>query len=343
MKEVFEHLSAALQAGENAVLCSILAVSGSTPRGVGAKMAVFADGSFVGTIGGGSMEFEVLQRAVLALRQGRSCIDHFSLCEQDGERTTCGGNMTVYFQLFLGSEPFHCQLTETALELAGQPMDSWLITEIAADEGWDGGTYDPAHGLRFLPDSEEVALRSLMTRRAACDEAEGTRRRLVEPLGRSECLYVFGGGHVSQALVPVLTNVGFRVVVLEDRGAFAREELFPTAEQVVQSEFSGLTEQFSVAEHDGILIMTRGRRDDYQILQQALGTKAEYVGVIGSRRKAERTMEQLRKDGFSEQDLRRVHTPIGLEIGAETPEEIAISVAAELIRERSTRNAAGGR
>lgn len=341
MKEIFERLLTALRTGENAVLCSILAVSGSTPRGAGAKMTVFADGSFTGTIGGGTVEFAALQRALEALRQGHSGFGRFQL-RHDGltPDMACGGEVSVYFQLFQAADPAHIQLAEAALELACQPVDSWLITEAGTD-GWNGGAYDGEHGLRFLPETELPVLQPMMTRRAVW--SEGERRYLVEPLGRSECLYVFGGGHVSQALVPVLTTVGFRVVVLENRPEFAVRSLFPTADQVILAPFSTLVDRFSVAERDGIIIMTRGHQDDDAVLRQALATGAGYVGVIGSRRKAALTMERLRRDGVSEADLQRIHSPIGLPIGAETPEEIAVSVAAELIAYRAASSAVDGR
>ena len=334
MKEVLEKIAAALRAGERVVLCTILAVAGSTPRNAGAKMAVFADGSFAGTIGGGTVEFEALQKARKALLSGKSGIEVFHLRHpaDDGD-PLCGGDVTVYFQLLCGENSMHRQRIDGMLESLGQPVNSWVITEIRRDNEWSCGIYDEKNGLRFLPDTDAAPLRQWMTRRAAL--TEGERQYLVEPLARAERLYVFGGGHVTQALVPVLTGVGFRVIVLENRREFADKSLFPTADQVVQAEFSELTRLFSVTALDGIVIMTRGHREDDQVLRQALETEAGYVGVIGSRRKAQLTLERLRKDGVQETDLRRIHSPIGLPIGAETPEEIAVSVAAELIAHRA--------
>lgn len=334
MKELFEKMLAALRAGDDAVLCSIIAASGSTPRRPGAKMAVFADGTFTGTIGGGTVEYAALQQALDTLSNRRSCTGNFQICEVDGSgrAMTCGGDVTVYFQLFQGAETSHRMLVEAILELLDRPVNAWLITELGKS-GWSGGLFDAEDGFRFLPPEDEAILRPLLTRRPVLMDEE--RRFFVEPVNSAGRLYVFGGGHVSQALVPLLTHVGFRVTVLESRPEFADRSLFPTAEQVVQAEFSNLTKLMTVTEQDGILIMTRGRRDDYEVVRQALATSAGYVGVIGSRRKAAVTLKRLHGDGVAQADLARLHTPIGLPIGAETPEEIAVSVTAELIQYRA--------
>lgn len=331
MKEVWKSLLDALQGGKDAVLCSLIAVSGSTPRRAGAKMAVFSDGTSVGTIGGGTAEFEALQAARSALQTRVSCIRNFQIQPNDASKTD-GSSVTVYIQVFQATQAQHLHLVSAIVDLSSRPVDAWLITEIG-DSGWDSGIFDSENGLRFLPAADLGTLRPLMTRRAVL--MEGERLFFVEPISSAGCLYVLGGGHVAQALVPLLSSVGFRVTVLENRPEFAQKALFPTADQVVQAELSALTQRFTVSEQDGILILTRGRQDDYEVLRQALATKAGYVGVISSRRRAAQDLERLRCDGVTTEEIRRLHSPIGLPIGAETPEEIAVSVAAELIAYRA--------
>ena len=339
MKEVWKRLLDALQAGEDAVLCSLIAVSGSTPRRAGAKMAVFADGTSVGTIGGGTAEFEALQAARSALQTRISGIRKFQILPNDSPEPD-GSSVTVYIQVFRATDGQHLHLVSAIVDLASRPVDAWLITEIG-DPCWNGGIFDAENGFRFLQSEDLELLRPLMTRRAVL--TEGERLFFVEPISSAGCLYVLGGGHVAQALVPLLSSVGFRVTVLESRPEFARKVLFPTADQVVQAELSALTQRFTVAEQDGILILTRGRRDDYEVLRQALATKAGYVGVISSRRRAVQDLERLRSDGVTAEEIRRLHSPIGLSIGAETPEEIAVSVAAELIAYRAANSASDRR
>ena len=155
--------------------------------------------------------------------------------------------------------------------------------------------------------------------------------RLLPP-GR---VYIFGGGHVSQALVPVLTAVDFRCTVLEDREDFCRPELFPGAEEIrlIRNDDPGVYQ--GVAAEDYVVVMTRGHKDDLAVQAQALKTPAKYIGVIGSRRKTAAVFAKLREMGYTDHDLARITTPIGLDIRAETPAEIAVSVAAQLIMIRA--------
>ena len=160
----------------------------------------------------------------------------------------------------------------------------------------------------------------------------------VEPISLAGVTYVFGGGHVARELVPVLEHVGFRCIVFEDRPDFATRELFPTAFGLVLGDFSAIGERIRIGPRDNVVIMTRGHGFDYEVLAQALATPAAYIGCIGSRRKVAATKARLfAEKGYTEEDFARVHTPIGLDIGAETPAEIAISVAAEMIRFRAER------
>lgn len=161
--------------------------------------------------------------------------------------------------------------------------------------------------------------------------AREEERRLLPP-GK---VYIFGGGHVAQALVPALAAVGFRCVVLEDREAFCRPELFPGAEEtrLIQNDDPAVYE--GITADDYIAVMTRGHKDDLTVQAHALKTPARYIGVIGSRRKTAAVFARLREMGCTDGDLARITTPIGLDIKAETPAEIAVSIAAQLIMLRA--------
>jgi len=152
-------------------------------------------------------------------------------------------------------------------------------------------------------------------------------------------VFIFGGGHVAQALVPALATVDFWCVVLEDREDFCRPELFPLAEEtrLITQDPEGRRFDISIdiGAEDYVVIITRGHKDDQAVLSQTLKTPARYIGMIGSRSKSSRVFANLREQGFSEDDLKRVTTPIGLPIKAETPEEIAVSITAQLILERA--------
>lgn len=152
------------------------------------------------------------------------------------------------------------------------------------------------------------------------------------PAGR---VYIFGGGHVSQALVPALTAVEFRCVVLEDRAEFCRSELFPGVEEVLLIDNSRVADFVELTKEDWVVIMTRGHKDDLLIQSQVMKAPVRYIGVIGSRQKTAAVTAKLRDMGFSNADFQKVWAPIGLPIRSETPAEIAVSIAAQLILERA--------
>ena len=157
----------------------------------------------------------------------------------------------------------------------------------------------------------------------------------VEPIVRAGRVYLFGAGHVGRALAPVLRYVGFEVTVYDNRAELANAEHFPMAHEIIVGDFCRIFEKVSLTADDYAVVMTPGHQADYEILEQVLRTPASYIGCIGSRKKVALTREKLAAAGFSQQDIDRVHAPIGLPILAETPEEIAISVAAEMIRHRA--------
>ena len=171
-------------------------------------------------------------------------------------------------------------------------------------------------------DTDEWDILPLVRPRAMLKKGEPTY--YVEPLTTAGYAYIFGGGHVAQELVPVLSRVGFAPIVFEDRPDFARKELFSEASETITPD-------------DYIIIMTRGHQADFEVLRQALLTPATYVGVIGSRSKIATTNRRLVEAGIPEAELSRIHAPIGLPILGETPAEIAISITAELILHRAKR------
>lgn len=178
----------------------------------------------------------------------------------------------------------------------------------------------------------EVAFRYL----AAKDTAWEDVIRELEASVRPGHVYIFGGGHVAQQLVPILTRCDFSCVVVEDRSDFADPALFEYKAKTVVLPMEEL-EQFAktITARDFVCVMTRGHQNDYEVQRAILKTPARYIGVIGSRTKIAGVRERLKGDGFTEEDLARIIAPIGIPIGSQTPAEIAVSVAAQLIKECS--------
>lgn len=159
----------------------------------------------------------------------------------------------------------------------------------------------------------------------------GTLDIFIEPVLPPALLYIFGAGHVSVNLYKVAKNAGFDVIVVDDRDAYANRERFPQANEVIAEDFDQALARLTPNESSYIVIVTRGHRDDMRVLRWAVQTRARYVGMIGSKRKTIRIFRELQEEGVPAQLFERVHAPVGLDIGAVTPEEIAVAITAELI------------
>ena len=325
MRELLTNSMERLARGQRVVWCVILSAQGSTPRGPGAKMAVFEDGSTAGTVGGGAVELQAVQFA-RTLPDGSAALRDYDLISGGSEATgmVCGGQVRIgFFPLEPGDE----ELLKTMLlfwegKLAA-PTGAWLEITVP----------DKGYSVKILegPDLHSKAER--LPAVPTLFEKDGSLR-YTEPLIRDYRVYIFGCGHVSAALVPVLLPLGFPLTVLDSRPELAVPERFPGA-KVLLGDFRDFSGQLTITERDYAVVMTPGHEMDLEVLRQLLKTSATYIGCIGSKRKTAYVNQKLRDEGFSEEDLARIHAPIGLPIQARTPEEIAISIAAELIMHRA--------
>ena len=326
MKKLMGILSDRLEDGRDAVLVTVVASSGSAPRGAGAHMLVDESGRCAGTIGGGAVEYRALElaREVLANRGGREKQFILRTNQVEDLGMVCGGEVTVRFQYLSGEDTQTRQAAALAGEAFHEGRPCWLV--LGPDS--DRLTVCTRETLAEAELPEEV--------KASCGRKPAlTGGWYTEPLLRNGWVYIFGGGHVAQALVPILASVEFRCVVLEDRPEFCRPELFPGAEETVLIQPEEWEQKLHLTEDDFICIMTRGHKNDTDCEAFALRTPASYIGVIGSRRKIAAVNARLKERGFTDEDLTRITTPIGLPILAETPAEIAVSIAAQMIMVRA--------
>lgn len=347
MKKLFSELLELLEAGEEAVLATIIASSGSTPRGAGSRMLVKKDGSTLGTVGGGAVEYRAGQEALEAMKNRSSCIKGFTLTRSQVADIgmVCGGNVVVYFQYMSPEDQAVKGLLRQLISALGQDEDSWLILDITEETCWTMGLYGRNTGLVGMelpgvsacPSSQAAGEASQLFGVAAIQRELGGRKYYVEPLVQAGTVYVFGGGHVAQQLVPLLAHVGFRCVVMDDRQEFAGPQVFPDAVETIVGDLEHISDYIQVKDSDYFCVMTRGHQYDYYVQRQALSLKPCYIGIMGSRNKIKVVTEKLLADGFSRAEIEACHMPIGTEIYAQTPEEIAVSIAGELIAVRAKR------
>jgi xanthine dehydrogenase accessory factor len=343
MRPLLAELLAALDAGPCA-WCSVIGTRGSTPQKPGAAMIVFADGGQSGTLGGGCVEAEVKRRALAVLLAGspRPGVQTFFLDDISGwdDGLICGGQMTILIQpLFPGDNRpgDYYRRMHHLLE------NGFGFTEAVALE--DNGSL--AAGDRYLFDASG-ALVAWIAKRPAVE----TLAEQKPPLGRRAVtrqgvawlptparitLLLVGGGHVSKAVAPLAAAADFQVAVLDDRAAYANAQRFPDAARLIVGEIGpSLTELApTLTPATYAIVMTRGHHHDEEALGHLVVSGCSYVGMIGSRRKVRLIFDDLIARGARPEALARVHAPVGLDIGAQSVPEIAVSIVAELIRFRN--------
>ncbi len=345
--DLFETVAKRLALGENLVLAVITGKTGSGPRSIGTRMAILEDFSIIGTIGGGALESAVLQLAREVHRQRKWLVRNFDLTAEDavGEGMICGGRIQVLVQFADGSDPSHLDLYSELASSVKANKKSWLITHIPKLSGEApamGNGPTPLQGVHSAGAVDRCMLGEVASRAGSSRPEQillDGELYLVEPLGRGSTVFIFGAGHIARELVPLVKRVGFKTVVLDDRAEYANPHHFGEADRVMvlgsfESGFKGL----EIGENSYLVLVTRGHLNDLSVLRQALGTSAGYIGMIGSEKKRHVIFHALQTEGFTKNDLERVHSPIGININAETPAEIAVSIAAELIQIRGRRS-----
>jgi xanthine dehydrogenase accessory factor len=334
-----------LDQGRGFVLATIIRQQGSAPRTAGTRMLITPAQEIVGTIGGGSLEGQTMQ-AVARMGPGAPArVLSFDLTNKDAAdmEMICGGLVLVLLD-YIQPDDSNRALFHRWRESLSQGRRAVLVSIAQGDETHiqriehavldsDGGV----HGdFDFSADTMEKLSR-LMTQPAQIHVLHLEDRLIVADPGQiAPTLYIFGGGHVARPTAHLAAMTGFNVVVLDDRPEFSAAERFPEAmETRTIASFETAFDNLPVNGSAYIIIVTRGHLHDRTVLAQALKTPAAYIGMIGSRRKRDTIYERLLEDGYTAADMDRVHSPIGLAIGADTPEEIAVSIVAEMIAVRA--------
>lgn len=339
MRTIIEHLIQTLAAGEKAVIATVVEQSGSAPRGSGARMLITASGALYGTVGGGVVEAECCREANQLLgEEGNMRLLPFSLSREDvaDAGLICGGKMKVLLEK-QGAESLACwrevmNASDGVALISRLPQGEERGAEICCPTllAADGRRCGAALGREL----EQKIQSCIGQKKQPWLETFEKERFFVDPLVDSGTLWLVGGGHVGLAVAKVAAMVGFTVKVIDDRVEFANGERFPQADEVrVASEFANCFPP--LGEKDYVVIVTRGHLYDQEVLAQALTAQPGYIGMIGSRKKRDTIYQNLRQQGVAATALEQVHSPIGLAIGAVTPEEIALSIVAELVSHRA--------
>jgi xanthine dehydrogenase accessory factor len=338
MKTIVEHIVDSLNEQHEIVTATILHKSGSAPREAGTKMVIRKDTSIEGTIGGGTLEAMAMQLAPEVFKTKQSSIEEIELTDDDARASgmVCGGEVSVLLEHIDALDIAQLNIYHKAKELKAVGTDFIMITNITQTNRRVNGKHKWICTETELFGEEDKEVQGIVQDlwenfyHVKFHLHVGKNRYMIEPFYAMDRLYIVGAGHVSQQIALLSKALGFYTVVIDDREAFANQERFPTADEihVVSSTYEGLLQKVGIPPNSYIAIVTRGV--DKVVLEQALHMRAKYIGMIGSKTKRNYVYAELLKEGFAQQALDEVHCPIGVSINAQTPEEIAVSIVAEL-------------
>ncbi len=334
-----------LEKGSPLVLSSIISLEGSSPRHSGTKMVVDANGKSYGTIGGSLLEATAIKESWAAIASGQSRLMEFALAGKDANDIgmICGGKAAVLLD-YISPDKDNLAFFKLMRQTLEKGYNFYFLTHFKENRKSlkilghtllfpDGR----AEGSNLLSNENAGYLRTEFHNFSSTSVIELQDTRIViDPIRKVKTLFCFGAGHVAVPTAHIAALAGFRVIVIDDRPEYASAERFPEAFSArVIPDFNKALDGLEIDQDSFIVIVTRGHKYDREVLEPAVKTQAGYIGMISSRRKKAAIYEALLAKGITQAELDRVHSPIGLEIGGETPEEIAVSIVAEMISVRS--------
>jgi Xanthine and CO dehydrogenases maturation factor, XdhC/CoxF family len=317
MKNQFTKILNHLEANHSLMMITIIKREGSAPREVGARMYLTDTKEVDGSIGGGRIEYLALKVAAKLLQEQQSQVSQYHLGNEQAAAIgmVCGGDIWLSYQYLSADIKGQLEVIRQIVKAGEANENIWLTMEM----GKAGG--------------QEIGVAFAGSNHPTLVESNGSMY-YTDPILKTGTVYIFGGGHVSKELTPLLVYLGFSCVVYDDREEYANSQEFPSATRIICEEFGDIEKHIKLNAEDYVVSMTRGHLHDIAVQAWALKQHPCYIGVIGSKRKVEFSKNELLKQGFSTAEIASCHSPIGLDIGADTPQEIAVSVAAELIEIR---------
>jgi xanthine dehydrogenase accessory factor len=353
---MYRKIKQRMESGEALAIATIVSTMGSTPREIGAKMVVTASGEILGTIGGGCGEAEVRREAIQSIRTRKPAIVKVELMDdiESNSSAVCGGVLDTFIDPWWqeGGSGLCGALAEELAQINAEGAAAVLATVIKT-ENIDGISISDKCLIRDgkitngnIKDEELLqAILSEAENRLSLEQS----RRISIPLkgtdGKAEVFFevitamrkviIVGAGHLAIPMVQFAKILGFHITVLDDRVLYANRERFPDADEVLVGNMAETLRSIEITPQTYIVLITRGHEFDEPCLREVIHSPAKYIGMIGSKRRVKACFIRFRdEEGIPEELLKRVHAPIGLDIKAESPEEIAVSIIAEMVKVR---------
>ncbi len=359
MNKMYHQVKELLEAGETLAIATIVSTRGSTPRDVGAKMIVSASGEILGTVGGGCGEAEVIREAVEVIRRRQPKIVSVELMDEitSDSPAVCGGIMNIFVDPWykdIDAENWEkrSRLTEELIKITNAGTPAIVATVIGAEKCHDVkqgdyclicegalkiSTIRNEELLQAISQEAEIWLKKEESRQVALDipgidcEAD----IFFEALPALRKAIIVGAGHLAIPLSKFAKILGFHVTIIDDRVMYASRERFPDVDEILVGDMATTIGGITITPHTYIVLITRGHQFDEPCLREIIDSPAKYIGMIGSKRRIKAVFLRFRdEEGIPEERLNRVYAPIGLDIRAESPEEIALSIISEMTKVR---------
>ena len=337
--EVYKQAAKVLKKGGNIALITVISTTGSTPGKVGYKMLVLGkNGKTIGTVGGGLIEANMINIAKSILPTIQNQVFRFDLngIEDDG-KGICGGSIELLIETFDKKSLSLFKELSTVIENGGSGV---LISIISPKKSpkkiflKSAEQTDIAGDVSFPPEICGSIKQLAAKEQSAKQKLENGTEIFVETIPEQPMLFIFGAGHLSYYISRYARSLNFRVTICDDRAEFANRKRFPDATNIIVEDFERAFDKIDINKDSYVVIVTKGHKCDEIVLGKSVKTDARYIGMVGSRRKTSTILKSLHKKGIPEQALRKVYSPIGISIGAVTPEEIALSIVCELVKIR---------
>lgn len=328
---IYDGILQYLSQEKKGMVATVVSKAGAAPREEGAKMFIGEDKKCIGTIGGGRLEAEIIDEALKTMDATEARLVQIRMDAKAvaDEGMLCGGNVDILLEPLLvrHKEVYeglaHCEKKGVSLilvtKLKTSPIQKCLVDRNGVSMG-DKISEDEVADLRDFWNESRI--------RFIGDDI------VVEPVLSFSSLYIFGAGHVSQFLSKVASMVDFNVTVVDDRQEFANRERFPEADNIIVEDFDEAFNHLDFSRIPYLVIVTRGHSHDALVLEKSIEQPTRYIGMIGSKRKVRMVLDYLKDKGVKKEVLDRIYAPIGIDINSETPQEIAVSIVAQLIKVR---------
>jgi xanthine dehydrogenase accessory factor len=329
LRDLLPDLEDWLKSGQKVALATVISTWGSAPRPAGSMMAVSESGGIAGSVSGGCVEGAVVSAARKVIKTGQPQRLHFGVSNEDawGVGLACGGEIELFVQ------PAEQSVVEPALARLKAHQNAWLSTIIQGEENFGAQQLLDKTGVSIAATNGKLPHGDLELGLSPELVKQGETEIFVNPLLASPTLVIVGGAHIAIALVKLARTMDFRTVVIDPRKVFGSEERFAHADKLIQAWPQTAFEEISLDMHTALASLSHDPKIDDPAVKAALESDAFYVGALGSSRTTEQRRQRLLADGVSEEALARLHAPIGLDIDAQTPEEIALAIMAQVIAE----------